>query len=86
MPAIGDQVETDDEIAVVESAKSASEIYAPLSGKIIEVNCGLDSVPEKINQSPYESGWILKIEMDDPDELDHLLSPDGYSHFLEEEH
>ena len=85
IPEVGTHYEVGDELGVVESAKSASEIYVPLCGKIIEVNCNLDSHPEYINNSPYEDGWIVKLLMDDPDDLDDLLSPDGYGHYLEEE-
>jgi len=84
LPSEGESFEAGDEVAVVESAKSASEIYAPVTGTIIEVNDCLDSHPERINESPYEEGWLMKIEMSDPDQLDDILSPDGYKHFLEE--
>ncbi|MFZ8864413.1 MAG: glycine cleavage system protein GcvH [Rickettsiales bacterium] len=85
LPSEGDSFEVGDEIAVVESAKSASEIYCPVSGTIIEVNDCLDSHPERVNESPYEEGWLVRLEMDDPDQLDDLLSADGYSHFLDED-
>jgi len=85
IPGVGEEYEAGDEIGVIESAKSASEVYAPLSGKVIEVNCSLDLHPEKVNEATYEDGWIVKLRMQDPDDLDHLLSSDGYRHFLEEE-
>ncbi len=85
LPDVGTKFEIDDEMGVVESAKSASEIYAPLTGTIVEVNTNLDLHPEKVNEAPYAEGWMIKLEMEDPDELDNLLSPDGYSHFLDEE-
>lgn len=85
IPGVGERYEAGDELGVIESAKSASEVYAPLAGKIIEVNCSLDRHPEKVNESVYEEGWIVKMRMDDPDELDHLLSQDGYEHYLDEE-
>ena len=85
LPDEGAEVEAGDEMLTIESAKSASEVYAPVSGRVIEVNDALDSHPENVNSSPYEDGWIAKIEMSDPDELDNILSSDGYQHFLEEE-
>ena len=85
LPEVGEDVELEDEIAVVESAKSASELYAPVTGKVIAVNSALDSNPEILNDQPYEDGWIMKIEMSDPDELDEMLSPEGYISFLDEE-
>ncbi len=84
LPTVGTDIELEDEIGVLESAKSASELYAPISGKIIALNDNLDIHPEFINDSPYDEGWIIKVKMNDPDELDELLSSDGYSHFLEE--
>ena len=86
LPSEGESFNIGDEIAVVESAKSASEIYCPVSGVIVEVNDCLDSHPERVNEAPYEEGWLVRIEMEDPDQLDDLLSVDGYSHFLEEDH
>jgi glycine cleavage system H protein len=85
LPDEGTEVNIGDEMVVVESAKSASEVYAPISGRIVESNDDVDSSPEFVNNSPYEDGWLVKIEMSDPDELDNLLSADGYKHFLEEE-
>jgi glycine cleavage system H protein len=84
-PSVGDEVAIDDELGVVESAKSASEIYVPINGKIVKVNEDLDTHPEYINESPYDKGWIVKIEISDPDDLDLLLSTEGYKSFLEDE-
>lgn len=85
LPSIGDELEAEAELGVVESAKSASEIYMPISGTIKKVNENLDSQPELINESAFDQGWIVKIEISDPDDLDNLLSPDGYKSYLEEE-
>ena len=85
LPSVGDEFSKGDEAAIVESAKSASEIYAPVSGQIVKGNDNLDSHPEHINAQPYDDGWLFKIELSDPDELDLILSSDGYTHFLEEE-
>ena len=83
-PSISDLYEKSSEIAVVESAKSASEIYAPVTGTIFEINDTLDTSPEEINKSPYENGWIFKIKLDDMDELDDLLTADGYIDYINE--
>lgn len=71
-------LEKGDEMSVVESVKTAADVYAPISGKVIEVNPQLETRPELINQDPYGEGWICRIQPDDMDELDELLDADGY--------
>jgi glycine cleavage system H protein len=83
LPEIGREVRQGEEICVVESVKSVSEIYAPVSGKIINTNKALEDSPEKINQSPYGEGWLVEIEMSNPEELKDLLSADGYRKITE---
>ncbi len=85
LPSIGSEFKEGDEIAVVESAKSASEVYAPFAGVIVAVNDQLDSNPEQINESPYEKGWMVKMKIDNPEDITENLSSDGYHNFLEEE-
>jgi glycine cleavage system H protein len=82
VPEIGDRVEAGKECAVVESVKAASDIYAPVSGAIVAVNDELSSAPELVNQDPYGKGWMFKIQMSDPGEMNDLLSPDDYSHHV----
>ena len=82
LPDIGREVKRGDEICVVESVKSVSEIYAPVSGKIVKINKELEDAPEKINQSPYEEGWLVEIEMSNPDELSNLLSAEDYKKII----
>ncbi|HDD57343.1 MAG: glycine cleavage system protein GcvH [Thermoplasmata archaeon] len=77
-PETGKVVKQGDEICVVESVKSVSEIYAPVSGKVVNINKELEDSPEKINQSPYEEGWLVEIDMSNPDELNNLLSAEDY--------
>jgi glycine cleavage system H protein len=77
-PVIGNQVAARDACAVVESVKAASDIYAPVSGEIIEANHALADTPELINSDPYGDGWIMRIRPDDTDELETLLSADEY--------
>ena len=78
LPAKGKTVKAGDAVAVVESVKTASDIYAPVSGEITEVNGDLETSPEKINESPYEAGWLFKIRSSDAGELEGLLDADAY--------
>jgi glycine cleavage system H protein len=82
LPAAGDPVTQGGEFAVVESVKAVSEIYAPVSGTVVEVNQGLADQPETINQDPYGEGWIAVIELSDPLELENLLSAEDYATFV----
>lgn len=82
LPEVGDTATQGGEFAVVESVKAVSEVYAPVSGTVVEVNNGLTDRPESINQDPYGEGWIAVIELADPAELDNLLSPDDYAAFV----
>lgn len=84
LPDIGSQISSEDEVAIVESVKAASDVYAPISGEVIEVNELLLDTPETINESPYSDGWFYKIQPDDMNELDELLSPDEYGEVCEE--
>lgn len=79
LPQTNKKVNKGDAIAVVESVKSTSDIYAPISGTIIEVNKKLENSPEIINQHPYDDGWIAVIEISNPNELTNLLSAEEYS-------
>jgi len=82
-PEIGAEVEQFEQFASVESVKAASDIFSPISGKIIEANQDLASAPELINKSCYEKGWISKIDPSDLDEKDNLMTFEDYSRFLE---
>jgi len=82
LPEIGKEVKQGDELCVVESVKSVSEIYAPLTGKVTAVNKDLEDTPEKINQSPYDEGWLVEIKVTDPKELETLLSPEDYKKII----
>ena len=81
-PSIGAHLEAAKECAVVESVKAASDIYAPVSGEVVAVNEELGSAPELVNEDPHGKGWLFKVRMSDPGELDDLLSPDDYSHLI----
>ncbi len=78
-----EQVTKDEEVAVVESVKAASDIFSPVSGLISEVNVLLEDVPETINSDPLENGWIFKITITNPDELNDLMDLDSYNKFVE---
>ena len=78
LPTVGDPVSAGDEAGVVESVKAASDIYAPVSGEIVEVNEALVDAPETVNSEPYAGGWLYKIKASDVSELDKLLSAADY--------
>ena len=84
LPDIGAQMNAEDEVAIVESVKAASDVYSPVSGEIIEVNELLVDNPETINESPYSDGWFYKIQPDNLDEINELLSPQEYGEVCEE--
>ncbi len=83
LPEVGQSVDAENDTAIVESVKAASDIYSPLSGEVIEVNSLLEDQPEIINSSPYEDGWFFKLTPSDMGELDNLLSPEDYSDVCE---
>ena len=82
LPTLDDSVESQDEAAVVESVKAASDVYAPISGIIADVNKALEKHPELINSDPYGEGWIFRIRPDDPSEIEMLLDAEGYEAIL----
>ena len=84
LPEVGQSVDAENDTAIVESVKAASDIYSPLSGEVIEVNSLLEDQPEIINSSPYENGWLFKLTPSDLGELDNLLSPEDYSEVCED--
>jgi len=86
LPEIGRQVEQGKEAAVVESVKAASELYAPVSGQVAEVNETLAADPAKVNADPMGEGWFLKLRLAHPRELDGLLDEDAYKRFVEDQH
>lgn len=79
LPSVGDSVQAGDEAGVVESVKAASDIYAPVSGEIVEINEALVDTPEIVNSAPYTEGWLYRIRISDVSELDKLLSADEYA-------
>ncbi|MFN8624538.1 MAG: glycine cleavage system protein GcvH [Candidatus Binatia bacterium] len=85
LPAVGDKVSKEDAFGVVESVKAVSDIYAPISGKVLEVNDDLPENPEMVNEDAYGDGWMIKIEMSDPDELQDLMTAAEYEEYVAEE-
>ena len=85
LPTVGDRVEAGNACAVVESVKAASDVYSPVTGKVVEVNAALADKPETINEDAYGDGWIFVIEAEEPEQLNELLDPDAYAELLEDE-
>lgn len=84
VPDVDAEIETKDAIGVVESTKAVSDIYAPVSGTVVEVNEELEDAPETINEDPYERGWICVVELSDPSELEHLMDAKEYEKLTKE--
>jgi glycine cleavage system H protein len=82
VPPVGKEFAAGQEFGVVESVKSVSSLYCPVSGKVVERNEALEKKPELVNDSPYENGWIIKVEMANPAELNGLLSAVDYQKLL----
>lgn len=85
LPEVGDELESGKPFGVVESVKAVSDVYAPLSGEVLEVNTDLPDEPELLNTSPYEDGWMIKIKLTDPDELDELMDAAAYQELVEQD-
>ncbi len=81
-----DAVAKDDALATIESVKAAGDVNSPVSGKVLEVNEGLSDIPETINDDPYEKGWLYKIEISDPSEIDELMDAAAYETYCEGRH
>jgi glycine cleavage system H protein len=82
LPEVGRTVTKGGEAAVVESVKAASEVYAPVSGEVVEVNAALEGTPGTVNEDPAGSGWFVKIRLSDPAELDGLMSEADYADYV----
>jgi glycine cleavage system H protein len=85
LPDVGDKVETGDDIAVAESVKAASDIYAPMTGEIVAVNEDLEDAPETVNNDSYGDGWLFRIKADDSSELENLLDANAYEASIDED-
>jgi glycine cleavage system H protein len=85
LPDVGDEISTGDDVAVAESVKAASDIYAPISGEVIEVNEDLEDSPELVNSDAFGDGWMFKVKLADESELDALLDAEGYANSIDED-
>jgi glycine cleavage system H protein len=85
LPDEGEEFEKDDAFGVIESVKSVNDIYAPLTGRIVDVNDPVVDSPEIVNEDPYAEGWLVKIEISDPKELGELMSAKDYEAYIKEE-
>ncbi len=85
LPSVGDKISKDDPFGVVESVKAVSDIYAPVSGTVTEVNEGLPESPEMINEDPYGDGWLIKVKISDATELDDLMDGEEYEQLVTSE-
>ena len=85
LPSPGDAVSAGDSFGEVESVKSVSELFSPVSGEIVEVNDALDDAPETVNEDPYGDGWMIKVKLADASEVDALMDADSYEGYLTED-
>ena len=85
LPAVGDTVNAGDTFGEVESVKSVSELFSPVSGEVVKVNDELDATPESINEDAYGAGWMIEVRIADPSELDGLMSSDEYQAYIASE-
>ena len=84
LPKVGNKYSKHDAFAVVESSKSASDVYIPVAGEVVEANESLGSQPELVNNSSYQDGWIAKVKMSNPSDLDDAMDEAGYKEFLKD--
>jgi glycine cleavage system H protein len=84
LPKEGEQVKKDDPFGVVESVKAVSDLYSPVTGRVVEVNQPLLQAPELLNEDPHGDAWMIKVEVKDLDDLDGLMSPDEYKEYIED--
>ncbi len=84
LPEVGEQVDANDELGSIESVKAVAEVYTPVSGEIVAVNEVLTDAPEKVNDDPHGDGWLVKMTLSAPDELDGLMTSAEYEEFIQE--
>lgn len=81
LPAVGRSLAAGEGFGIVESVKAVSDVYAPVSGEVVEVNTALETAPEQVNTAPYEDGWMIRVRVSDPSALDTLMDADAYTEF-----
>ena len=84
LPEVGEEIKQDEPFGNVESVKTVSELFAPISGEVVEVNESLEDEPEQVNDSPYEEGWMIRVKPADPSAIDQLLTAEQYQAVIEE--
>lgn len=84
LPKEGEEIKKDDSFGVVESVKTVSDLYSPVTGRVVEVNLPLLNAPELINEDPYNDGWMIKVEVKDDSDLEGLMSAEEYNEYIEE--
>lgn len=85
LPEVGDEFKANEPFGSVESVKTVSELYAPIGGKVVEINEDLTDSPEYVNESPYEKAWMIVLEPSDSSEVDHLMTADAYDAMINED-
>jgi len=85
LPDVDDSISVGDDVAVAESVKAASDIYAPVSGTVVEINEALEDAPELVNSDAFGEGWLFKVKLDDASELENLLDSEGYANSIDED-
>ncbi len=85
LPEVGDTISTGDDVAVAESVKAASDIYAPVTGEVVAVNEDLEDSPELVNSDAFGDGWMFKVKVEDMSELENLLDAEGYANSIDED-
>ncbi len=84
MPAVGDELEAGDQMAVIESVKTSADVYAPVSGEVLEINEEVEQQPEKLNDDPEGECWMVVLSLKNPDELDSLMDEEDYLKYIDE--
>ena len=85
LPDLGDEISAGDDVAVAESVKAASDVYAPITGEVVGINEELEESPELVNSDPYGDGWLFKVKAEDPAEVEALLTAEDYEGSIEDE-
>lgn len=82
LPTVGDNLRAGDSFGSLESVKAVSEVYIPIDGEIVEVNADLENGPEAVNEAPYDAGWMVKVRLTNPSQIDKLMSSEAYTEFV----
>ena len=85
LPAVGQQLDAADELGSIESVKAVSELFSPVSGEVVEVNEVLSDKPDLVNTDPYGDGWMIRVRVSDPTEIDELMTAEEYDEYIEKE-